>query len=143
MHSIRWVWGYMRNYQVKLFFGLSLVLVVSLLNMFNPYIAGKIIEKVIYGHQNDLLWPLLGLMIGVTITKTVIRYRYQLKFERISQNVIFTIREELYTRLHQLDFSTYDRTKVGDVMARMTGDLEAVSQRGNEMCQFIKVKGQN
>ncbi|WP_144554332.1 ABC transporter transmembrane domain-containing protein [Bacillus sp. X1(2014)] len=64
-------------------------------------------------------------------------------FERISQNVIFTIREELYTRLHQLDFSTYDRTKVGDVMARMTGDLEAVSQRGNEMCQFIKVKGQN
>jgi ATP-binding cassette, subfamily B, multidrug efflux pump len=126
MHSIRWVWGYMRNYRVRLFFGLTLVLVVSLLNMFNPYIAGKIIDKVIYGHQNDLLWPLLGLMIGVTITKTVIRYRYQLMFERISQNVIFTIREELYTRLHQLDFSFYDRTKVGDVMARMTGDLEAV-----------------
>ncbi|MEH6956058.1 ABC transporter ATP-binding protein [Neobacillus drentensis] len=126
MHSLRWVWGYMRNYRVKLFFGLSLVLVVSLLNMFNPYIAGKIIDKVIYGHQNDLLWPFLEVMIGVTLVKTVIRYRYQLMFERISQNVIFTIREELYTRLHQLDFSFYDRTKVGDVMARMTGDLEAV-----------------
>ncbi|NHC40518.1 ABC transporter ATP-binding protein [Bacillus sp. MM2020_1] len=126
MHSLRWVWGYMRNYRVKLFFGLSLVLVVSLLNMFNPYIAGKIIDKVIYGHQNDLLWPFLEVMIGVTLVKTVIRYRYQLMFERISQNVIFTIREELYTRLHQLDFSFYDRTKTGDVMARMTGDLEAV-----------------
>jgi ATP-binding cassette, subfamily B, multidrug efflux pump len=126
MHSLRWVWGYMRNYRVKLFFGLSLVLVVSLLNMFNPYIAGKIIDKVIYGHQNDLLWPFLEVIIGVTLVKTVIRYRYQLMFERISQNVIFTIREELYARLHQLDFSFYDRTKVGDVMARMTGDLEAV-----------------
>ncbi|MBT2697449.1 ABC transporter ATP-binding protein [Bacillus sp. ISL-40] len=126
MQSMRWIWGYIRNYRVRLFIGLSLALAVSVLNMFNPYIAGKIIDKVIYGHQNDLLWPLLGLMIGVTITKTVIRYSYQLMFERISQNVIFTIREELYTRLNQLDFSFYDRTKTGDVMARMTGDLEAV-----------------
>jgi ATP-binding cassette subfamily B protein len=94
--------------------------------MVNPYIAGKIVDKVIFGHQNYLLLPLLTTMIGVTIVKTVIRYNYQLSFERISQGVIFTIREKLYDRLHQLDFGFYDRTKTGDIMARMTGDLEAV-----------------
>lgn len=126
MHSMRWAWGYIRNYRIRLFIGLSLSLVICALNIVNPYIAGVIVDKVIFGHQNDLLLPLLGIMIGVTIVKTVIRYNYQLSFERISQGVIFKLREKLYDRLHHLDFSFYDQTKTGDIMARMTGDLEAV-----------------
>ncbi|WP_160724311.1 ABC transporter ATP-binding protein [Bacillus sp. USDA818B3_A] len=126
MQSIRWVWGYIRNFRIRMFSGLFLALVVSMLNMLNPYFAGKIVDKVIYGHQSGLLWPFLGAMIGVTVVKTVIRYNYQLMFELVSQNVIFKIREQLYDRLQQLDFSFFDRTKTGDIMARMTGDLEAV-----------------
>lgn len=126
MHSMRWAWGYVRHYRVRLFISLSLSLVISAMNMVNPYIAGKIVDKVIFGHQNNLLLPFLETMIGVTIVKTVIRYNYQLSFERISQGVIFRLREQLYDRIHHLDFSYYDRTKTGDIMARMTGDLEAV-----------------
>lgn len=126
MQSMRWAWGYIRHYRVRLFISLSLSLVISALNMVNPYFAGKIVDKVIFGHQSRLLLPFLAIMIGVTIVKTVIRYNYQLSFERISQGVIFKLREKLYDRLHQLDFSFYDRTKTGDIMARMTGDLEAV-----------------
>jgi ATP-binding cassette, subfamily B, multidrug efflux pump len=126
MQSMRWAWGYIRHYRVRLFISLSLSLVISALNLVNPYFAGKIVDNVIFGHQTSLLLPLLAIMIGVTIVKTVIRYNYQLSFERISQGVIFKLREKLYDRLHQLDFSFYDRTKTGDIMARMTGDLEAV-----------------
>ncbi|MDR4945348.1 ABC transporter ATP-binding protein [Neobacillus cucumis] len=126
MQSIRWVWGYIRNFRIRLYSGLFLTLTVSMLNMLNPYFAGKIVDKVIYGHQNGLLWSFLGTMIGVTLLKTVVRYNYQLMFERVSQNVIFTIREQLYDKLQKLDFSFFDRTKTGDIMARMTGDLEAV-----------------
>jgi len=126
LHSIRWVWGYIRKYRLGLFIGLAMALFVSVLNMVNPYISGMIIDKVIYDNQTELLWPLLGIMVGVTLSKTVIRYSYQLIFERISQNTIFKIREKLYDRLHTLDFHFYDRTKTGDIMARMTGDMEAV-----------------
>jgi ATP-binding cassette subfamily B multidrug efflux pump len=126
MQSMRWVWGYIRNFRIRLFSGLFLALVVSVLNMLNPYFAGKIVDKVIYGHQQSLLWQFLGSMIAITAIKTVIRYNYQLMFEKVSQSVIFKIREQLYEQLHQLDFSFFDRTKTGDIMARMTGDLEAV-----------------
>jgi ATP-binding cassette, subfamily B, multidrug efflux pump len=126
LHSLQWVWGYIRNYKIRLFIGLSLSIVICALNLVNPYIAGIIVDKVIFAHQNHLLLPLLTIMVGVTIAKTVIRYNYQLSFERMSQGVIFTLREKLYDRLHHLDFSFYDRTKTGDIMARMTGDLEAV-----------------
>jgi ATP-binding cassette subfamily B protein len=94
--------------------------------MLNPYFAGKIVDKVIYGQENELLWIFLGSMIGVTVIKTIVRYNYQIMFERVSQSVIFNIREKLYDRLNQLDFRFFDQTKTGDIMARMTGDLEAV-----------------
>lgn len=126
MQSLRWIWGYIKKFQARYFMGLLLVLVVSSLNMLNPYFAGKIVDRVIYGHNEDLLWPLLGAMVGVTFCKAAIRYGYQLMFESVSQSVIFKIREQLYNRLQRLDFSFYDRTKTGDIMARMTGDIEAV-----------------
>lgn len=126
MHSLRWIWTYMKDYKSGLFFGFSLVLLVAGLNMLNPYFSGRVIDDVVYGGNMELLWTLLGFMIAVTIAKTVIRYSFQLLFERISQRVIFTLREQLYARLNELDFRFYDRTKTGDIMARMTGDMEAV-----------------
>lgn len=126
MHSLRWAWGYIGKYRARLVMSLFLALIVSALNMLNPYLAGKIVDKVMYGNQKNLLWTFLGLMIGFTLLRTAIRYGYQMMFEKLSQNVIFEMREHLYNRLNELDFSFYDRTKTGDIMARMTGDLEAV-----------------
>ncbi len=103
-----------------------MALFVSALNMLNPYFAGQIVDEVIYGSKVDLLWPLLGLMIGVTVFKSAIRYSYQLMFESVSQNVIHKIRDKLYHRIQHLDFRFFDKTKTGDIMARMTGDMEAV-----------------
>lgn len=126
MQSLRWIWPYIKKFQARYFMGLLLVLGISALNMLNPYFAGKIVDRVIYSHNEDLLWPLLGAMVGVTFCKAAIRYGYQLMFENVSQSVIFKIREQLYDRLQRLDFSFYDKTKTGDIMARMTGDMEAV-----------------
>jgi ATP-binding cassette, subfamily B, multidrug efflux pump len=126
MSSLYWVWGFVRGHKVKLFMGLLMALLVSGLNMVNPYFAGKIVDQVIFGNQENLLWKLLLMMIGVTVIKTVVRYSYQIMFERMSQDVVYKIRELLYGRLQKLDFSFYDRTRTGDIMARMTGDMEAV-----------------
>lgn len=126
MHSLRWAWSYIRHYKGKLVIGLLLALSVSALNMVNPYLAGKMVDDVMYGEKTGMLWTLLAFMIGTTIVRTSVRYGYQIMFEKISQNVIFRMRENLYDRLLQLDFSFYDRTKTGDIMARMTGDMEAI-----------------
>ncbi|MGI8384317.1 ABC transporter ATP-binding protein [Robertmurraya sp. P23] len=126
MHSLRWAWSYIRHFKGKLFIGLLLALAVSALNMVNPYLAGRIVDDVMYGENIGMLWTLVALMIGTTIVRTSVRYGYQIMFEKISQNVIFRMRENLYDRLLQLDFTFYDRTKTGDIMARMTGDMEAI-----------------
>lgn len=126
MESIRWIWGYMRKHKIQFSFGIFLALSVTFLNLLNPYFSGRIVDDVIKGNQSYLLWKLLGLMAAVTVCKTVIRYCYQMLFEKVSQSVVFVLRKEMYDKLNRLDFGFFDKTRTGDIMARMTGDMEAV-----------------
>ncbi len=106
--------------------GLSLSVIVAAVNMVNPLVTGSIVDKVIQGGQHDILFPLIGLMIFTTFFKAVMRYSYQVIFEHCSQNVIRTMREDLYAHIQTLDFSWYDKAPAGNVMTLLTSDLDKV-----------------
>lgn len=116
----------MRKYRLIFFTALGLVFVVNLLNMINPYVQGMIVDRVIVDGQIGILLTLVLIMVGNTILRAVLRYIYLYMFEHVSQNVVFNARRDVFRKIQELDFDFFDRTKTGDIMARMTGDLEAV-----------------
>lgn len=126
MNSIKWIFSYLKKHKFKYFFALFLVLITSAINMVNPFITGKIIDKVIGNGETSLLIPLVAIMIAVVAVKGIITYSYQIIFETISQDVLFKIRTDLYDKLLNLDVNFYSRVKTGDLMARMTGDTDAI-----------------
>ena len=126
MNSIKWIFSYLKKHKVKYFFALFLVLITSAINMVNPFITGKIIDKVFGNGETSLLIPLVLIMISVVAVKGIITYSYQIIFEIISQDVLFKIRTDLYDKLLNLDVNFYSRVKTGDLMARMTGDTDAI-----------------
>ena len=65
-------------------------------------------------------------MIGVTVIRTVVRYSYQVLFESVGQSALFDLRKDMYVKLQELDFDFFNHTRVGDIMARMTGDTDAI-----------------
>jgi ATP-binding cassette, subfamily B, multidrug efflux pump len=121
-----WLRAHLKRYRIPLAAGILLTLVVSALNLVNPLISGTLVDRVIVRGETGLLWPLLGVMIGAIVVKSLIRYGYQMIFEHVSQNTIRSCREELFAKLQRMDFGYYDRTKTGDIMAHMTGDIDAV-----------------
>lgn len=126
MNSIKWIFSYLKKHKLKYFFALFLVLITSAINMINPFITGKIIDKVFGNGETSLLIPLVAIMIAVVAVKGIITYSYQIIFETISQDVLFKIRTDLYDKLLNLDVNFYNRVKTGDLMARMTGDTDAI-----------------
>src|SRR5690625_1236226 len=126
MDTIRWLTRYIRPYRMSWWFGSFLTIVVALLNIVTPYISGLIVDTVIMDGQENLLIPLLLVMIGATLLRTFLRYLYQIRFESISQDVLFQIRDDLYTKFQALDFSFFNHTRTGDIMARMTGDTDSI-----------------
>lgn len=126
MSSIKWIFGYINKYKFRFYFALSAVLLSSLMAMLNPYLSGKLVDEVIIKNNGSILIPILGTMIAVTFVKAIIRYTYQMTFEFVSQNVIFELRQNMYNKLQELDLDYYNKTRTGDIMARMTGDMDAV-----------------
>ncbi len=122
----RWIWQYVRKYRFMMAGGLLLVVAVAALAMVNPAISGIVVDRVIKGGERDLLATLIAIMVGATLFKGALRLGYQMLFEHASQNVIRSIREDLYDRVQALDFAWFDRSRPGDVMTLMTGDLDAV-----------------
>lgn len=126
MKEFKWVWSLMRKYRLIFFTALGVVFAVNLLNMINPYVQGMIVDRVIVDGQIGILLTLVLIMVGNTILRAVLRYIYLYMFEHVSQNVVFNARRDVFRKIQELDFDFFDRTKTGDIMARMTGDLEAV-----------------
>jgi ATP-binding cassette subfamily B protein len=126
MGSIKWIFSYVSKYKFRFCFALAAVLLTSAIAMINPYLSGKLVDEVILKNNSSILFPILALMIGTTIIKSAIRYTYQMTFEFVSQNVIFQLRQDMYNKLQELDLDYYNKTRTGDIMARMTGDMDAV-----------------
>lgn len=126
MENIKWVANYLKKHKFKYCFALILVLLTAAINMINPFISGRIIDDVLGKNKTDLLLPAIALMISVVFMKGIITYSYQIILEKISQDVLFNIRVDLYKKLLDLDVNFYSKVKTGDLMARMTGDTDAI-----------------
>ncbi len=126
MDSLKWIFSYLKKYKYKYIFALLLVLFTSAINMINPFISGKIVDKVLGKNETNLLLPLLSIMIFIVVFKGIIAYVFQMILEKISQDVLFKIRTDLYDKLMELDVNFYSKVRTGDLMARMTGDTDAI-----------------
>lgn len=126
MDSLKWIFSYLKKYKFKYLFALLLVLFTSAINMVNPFISGRIVDKVLGENQTNLLIPLILTMITIVVFKGFITYAYQMILEKISQRILFKIRTDLYEKILELDVNFYSKVKTGDLMARMTGDTDAI-----------------
>ncbi len=126
LDSLKWIWTYVRPYRTRLLLAFILILLASLISVLYPLLGGKLIDLVVYQQKTSLLIPILLIMLISTFIRTIFRYTYQIMFERIGQNGLYQIREDLYQKLQALDFDFFNHTRVGDIMARMTGDTDAI-----------------
>jgi len=126
MEPYKWIWGYINRYKFKISAAMAIGLAVAALGLVNPYIAGRIVGEVFQNGAYEKLGGYLAIIIGVTFSRMAARYVYILMLERSSQDILFDLRKSIYARIQEQNFSFFDGNKVGDVMSRITGDLEAV-----------------
>ena len=126
MKELLWLWGYIKKHKVKFVLGIILVIGFAAVSTMIPYITGTIVDEVIVAGKKERLYGLLISLMLVTLARTSGAYGFSMLFESISQSTVYRARKDIYSRLNKLDFTFYDRTRTGDIMARMTGDMEAV-----------------
>ena len=126
MTAIKWFLTFFKKYTWKMIFGLFITAITAALSIVNPHISGIIVDDVIQAGNYGLLPKLLICLLGVTIINGALRFFYQIVFERISQNILFDMRDRVYRKLLEEDFSFYNKKRTGDLMSRQTGDMDAI-----------------
>ena len=126
MTAMQWFFSFLKKYKRNIIFALFLVTIVSLLAIVNPYISGIIVDDVIEGGKYDLLLKLVLILITTTLLRSVLKYTYLYIFEISSQRMLYTLRDHVYRRLLQQDFTFYNKNRTGDLMSRQTGDMDAI-----------------
>ncbi len=77
------------------------------------------------GETNTIVLYSLGI-IGVTAISAAGQLLYSYLTQYTGNKVIYDIRRDLFTAIQSKSFAFYDRNQVGDLIARATGDVEAV-----------------
>ncbi len=126
MTPMKWFFSFLKKYRGLMILGLFLTTIIAALSIVNPYISGIIVDNVIQAGNYSLLPKLLALLIGTTLLTGILRFLYQIVFETASQGTLYDMRDKVYRKLLQEDFSFYNKKRTGDLMSRQTGDMDAI-----------------
>lgn len=126
MTPLKWFYSFLKKYRGLMILGLFLTTIIAALSIVNPFISGIIVDDVVRAGNYDLLPILLACLLGVTLVNSGLRFSYQVVFEKASQGTLYDMRDKVYRKLLQEDFSFYNKKRTGDLMSRQTGDMEAI-----------------
>ncbi|MCI8350244.1 MAG: ABC transporter ATP-binding protein [Oscillospiraceae bacterium] len=135
MLQIKWVWKNMRGAKKVYIFALSVGLLSSLLVFVNPMLTQRVVDEVLVGvtqadgtvfHNTEILMPLLIGIVGMHVFRMLCLYGRTFFADYSTQKLTVNLRRHLYDKIQSQDKSYYDRNRTGDLMTRMTGDLEMV-----------------
>lgn len=116
-----------------LFFALiGVMLVITLLNLAAPSIQQRAIDFIhieegsVDVDFNGML-KMLAVLGGVYIASAVFTYMQALFSAKLSQYTVKTMRSDLFKRLVRLPIEYFDTHNHGDIMSRMTNDVENIA----------------
>jgi len=117
------------------YFLISLLLtmsIVTVLDLFGPTLQGAAIDTIKYENGSfsvnmDSLRTILLWMIGLFAVSAAFTYLQGILSAKISQDTVFRMRNDLFAKISRLPISETDGRRHGDLMSRMTNDVENVS----------------
>ena len=126
MDIIKRLCGLMAPYRKKIFLCILLQTCVILTRLVAPFLTKAIINDVIPNTDLNLLFYVSAGLLGLVIVRGVFTYVRSLTLERVSQDVIYDLRTGLYAHMEELPYSFYDHNRIGEIMSRMTSDIEGI-----------------
>jgi ATP-binding cassette, subfamily B, bacterial len=115
---------------------LALVLVLSLastaLSLSIPLLSRDFFDRALIGRDTAALVRVAALFALVTALGFVVNVVSGLRYTRVSADILFDMRLEMYRHLQQLSPRFYARTRLGDIMSRINNDIGEIQRIASE-----------
>ena len=119
---------YLSHYRAAITLVLILILVTTGLDLLGPYLMGRAIDQYIGDKQLAGLAQMAVTLLVVYITNQALQALSAWTMARVSQNALKDLRRDLFTHLQELSLKFFDTHNAGELMSRLTNDIEAINQ---------------
>ncbi|MCY8353957.1 ABC transporter ATP-binding protein/permease [Bacillus haynesii] len=126
MESLKKLKDFYWPYKKMFLWSLVSMLLMTAITVVYPIILQLTIDDVILGGRYGMvIWISLGL-IAVMAAKGAATFFHQYLGDMFGIRSVYRLRKELYAKLQRLPFKYYDSAKTGDLMSRLTADVEGI-----------------
>jgi ATP-binding cassette subfamily B protein len=127
LRDLRPLFVYMRRYRWGYLWGSLSCIATNAAAVQFPRVLGWAVDK-LQRHEasRNMILLFAGLLIAISLVKGIFLYAQRWILIGISREIEFDVRNDLFRHLERQDSGFYQRYRTGDVMARMTNDLNAV-----------------
>jgi ATP-binding cassette subfamily B protein len=125
----RAVWralGYLRRYLGETAGALLALLLVSSANLAAPQMVRLAVDHGLAERRGNVVLVAVAGLVTIAILRGLFNFLQGYLSERASQGVAFDLRDALFARIQRLSFSYYDQAQTGQLLTRLTNDVEQV-----------------
>lgn len=129
--TLRRIWGYMAKEKALFILVMVMLIMSSVLSLIGPYLMGVAVDDVIAGSGGKELFIMLLWLTLIYLAQSGAIFFQNYWMIGIAQNVVFVMRNQLFSHLQKLPISFYQKRQHGELMSRLTNDMENVSRTLN------------
>ncbi len=124
---LRRLLAYMRPHALILTGVLMAALITTAVELAPPWIIRVTVDRFILGNRPEQIWWAAGGLLVLSFLQGGIDFFRLYLTAYTGQRIVFEIRNAVFHHLSQLSFSFYDRARTGDLMSRVTADIDVLN----------------
>ena len=125
--TIRRIWRYMRKERLAVIIAIITVLMFTILQLVGPWLIGVIIDDYILQKDINGTIDMTLILAGTYVAAFAVTYIQTLSMIFVAQKTIRRLRAQLFQKLQRLPIRFFDRNQQGDLMSRVTNDIDSLN----------------
>ncbi len=126
--AVRRLLGYLRAFRKRLVFVVGLAALGTSMALLGPLLMGQAIDLVVDGRGSGALVSMVLLMLGAYGLSWLADLAQGWIMAGVAQRAMFRLRDDLFAHVQTLPMRFFDRRPYGELMSRLTNDMDAISR---------------
>jgi len=119
---------FVKPYWKRAALALALLTALVFMDLAIPRLIQRIIDQGIGRHDQQVVIRTALLMLGISLVSTLFAIGNNILSVHVGESVARDLREALFTRIQTFSFANLDEQKTGQLMVRLTSDVNAVQR---------------
>ncbi|WP_028537698.1 ABC transporter ATP-binding protein [Paenibacillus sp. J14] len=138
---LRRFFSYYRPYKHLFILDFTCAVVAGLLEIGFPVAVNQFVDKLLPGRDWALIIWASAALLGVYLLNTALNYIVTYWGHMLGVNIETTMRKKMFDHLQKLSFRFYDNHKTGQLMSRISNDLDNIGELAHHGPEDVFIAG--